>query len=311
MLRHVVGDSTFFEILETYGDDPRYRWGDITTLEFRDLCQDVSGVSLYEFFNDWIFGEYYPLYYYSFTYDQYGPADYIVYLHLRQGQSSDPQVFDLPVDIEVYDGTIYHQFVVDNNQREQDFILFVNDASGPPVSVYVDQDDWILKTDISEGYGFHLIYDPLAGATQYVPYVDSVIARGGSEPYSFAITSGSLPNGLELNSTTGMITGMPLEAGPFFFTVQAQDNAFHTEQADYSMFVNAGTHVPGDADASGGVDVDDVVYLISYIFSEGLAPAPLDTGDPDNSCLIDIDDVVYLILYIFAGGPAPLAGCVE
>jgi hypothetical protein len=311
MLRHVVGDATFFDILETYGDDPRYKWGDITTLEFRDLCEDVSGISLYQFFDDWVFGEYYPLYYYSFTYDQYGSDDYVIYLYLRQGQSSDPQVFDLPVDIEVYDGTVYHQFVVDNNQREQNFILFVNDASGPPVSVYVDRYDWILKTDISEGYGFHLIYDPLAGATQYVPYLDSIIARGGSEPYSFSIVSGSLPDGLSLNPTTGMITGMPLQAGPVFFTVRAQDDAFHSEQADYSIFVNIGSYMPGDADASGDVDVDDVIHLIGYIFSEGPAPTPLNTGDPDGSCSIDIDDVVYLVLYIFAGGPAPLAGCVE
>jgi hypothetical protein len=108
-----------------------------------------------------------------------------------------------------------------------------------------------------------------------------------------------------------MITGMSLQAGPFFFTVKAQDNAFHSEQADYSIFVNIGTYMPGDADASGAVDVDDAIYLISYIFSGGPTPTPLNTGDPDGSCSIDIDDVVYLVLYIFSGGPAPLAGCVE
>ncbi len=32
--------------------------------------------------------------------------------------------------------------------------------------------------------------------------------------------------------------------------------------------------VPGDADGSGGVDIDDVVYLINYIFGGG--PAPVD-----------------------------------
>lgn len=64
-------------------------------------------------------------------------------------------------------------------------------------------------------------------------------------------------------------------------------------------------YVVGDADGSGAVDIDDVVYLINYIFSGGPAPIPLLAGDADCSGTVDIDDVVYLINYIFSGGPAP------
>ncbi|MBU2100019.1 hypothetical protein KKB11_02195, partial [Candidatus Micrarchaeota archaeon] len=64
--------------------------------------------------------------------------------------------------------------------------------------------------------------------------------------------------------------------------------------------------VCGDADASSAVDIDDVVYLIAYIFSGGPEPVPYWTGDADGSTAIDIDDVVYLISYIFSGGPAPV-----
>ncbi|MBU1320068.1 MAG: hypothetical protein KKH67_12845 [candidate division Zixibacteria bacterium] len=65
------------------------------------------------------------------------------------------------------------------------------------------------------------------------------------------------------------------------------------------------SHICGDADASGGVDIDDVVYLIQYIFAGGSAPDPLASGDADCSGAIDIDDVVFLISYIFAGGSPP------
>lgn len=65
------------------------------------------------------------------------------------------------------------------------------------------------------------------------------------------------------------------------------------------------TYVCGDADASGGVDIDDVVYLIAYIFSGGPEPAPYESGDADCSSAVDIDDVVWLIAYIFSGGNAP------
>lgn len=71
----------------------------------------------------------------------------------------------------------------------------------------------------------------------------------------------------------------------------------------------------GDVNGSGGdpaVDIDDVVYLINYIFAGGPAPVPVEAGDANCSGgdpAIDIDDVVYLITYIFSGGPAPCAEC--
>ncbi len=65
------------------------------------------------------------------------------------------------------------------------------------------------------------------------------------------------------------------------------------------------SYVHGDADGSGDVDVSDVVYLISFIFSGGVEPAPLAAGDADCSGAIDISDVVCLINYIFSGGAAP------
>jgi hypothetical protein len=67
--------------------------------------------------------------------------------------------------------------------------------------------------------------------------------------------------------------------------------------------------VCGDADGSGEVDIDDVVFLTVYIFSSGPPPDPMWSGDADCSGEIDIDDVVYLVQYIFSGGPAPCALC--
>jgi hypothetical protein len=75
----------------------------------------------------------------------------------------------------------------------------------------------------------------------------------------------------------------------------------------FDRFINpsSGAYTCGDADASGGVDIDDVVYIITYIFGGGPAPIPLASGDADCSGGVDIDDVVYVITYIFGGGPPP------
>jgi hypothetical protein len=62
---------------------------------------------------------------------------------------------------------------------------------------------------------------------------------------------------------------------------------------------------PGDADGSGDVDISDVVFLITYIFSGGMPPVPLASGDANCSQGVDISDVVFLISYIFSGGKTP------
>ncbi len=68
-------------------------------------------------------------------------------------------------------------------------------------------------------------------------------------------------------------------------------------------------YICGDADGSRTVDIDDVVFLVGYIFAGGNPPDPIEAGDADCSGGVDIDDVVYLIAYIFSGGPEPCAEC--
>jgi hypothetical protein len=77
------------------------------------------------------------------------------------------------------------------------------------------------------------------------------------------------------------------------------------EDDDEDGIGNACGYICGDADSSGEVDIDDVVFLIGYIFGSGSPPDPLEAGDADCSGGVDIDDVVYLINYIFSGGNAP------
>ena len=57
------------------------------------------------------------------------------------------------------------------------------------------------------------------------PYNQAVTASGGSGTYTFAVTSGTLPAGLALNSGSGAITGTPTTAGTFNFTITATDTA--------------------------------------------------------------------------------------
>jgi hypothetical protein len=65
----------------------------------------------------------------------------------------------------------------------------------------------------------------------------------------------------------------------------------------------------GDADLSGVVDVNDVFFLINYLFAGGPAPGWLDKADADCDHSRGVLDVFFLINYLFAGGPTPLVVC--
>ncbi len=90
-------------------------------------------------------------------------------------------------------------------------------------------------------------------------------------------------------------------------SIQCNDDCGATCQTDFTVTV---VMLPcGDTNSDSAVDIDDVVYLINYIFGGGPAPASEELADVDCSGNVDIDDVVFLINYIFGGGPAPCAGC--
>ncbi len=61
----------------------------------------------------------------------------------------------------------------------------------------------------------------------------------------------------------------------------------------------------GDVNSSGAIDIDDIVYLIAFVFTGGPEPIPPPAGDCNCSGGTDIDDVVYLIAYVFQSGPTP------
>jgi hypothetical protein len=61
----------------------------------------------------------------------------------------------------------------------------------------------------------------------------------------------------------------------------------------------------GDVTADGTVDVADVIFLVSYVFINGMPPYPLEIGDVDCDGLVNIGDVMYLINYLFLSGSLP------
>ncbi|MEW5768098.1 MAG: Ig domain-containing protein [bacterium] len=70
-------------------------------------------------------------------------------------------------------------------------------------------------------------------------YSDTLTAAGGTPPYTWSIISGNLPDGLSLNSSTGLISGTPTTPDTFTFAIQVTDSSSPTPQrVSKDFFIN-------------------------------------------------------------------------
>jgi hypothetical protein len=68
-------------------------------------------------------------------------------------------------------------------------------------------------------------------------YSADVQVSGGQTPYTWTVTSGSLPSGLALDSSTGQIQGIATEVGSWSFDITVTDDAADTVSTGYTIVV--------------------------------------------------------------------------
>ena len=69
-------------------------------------------------------------------------------------------------------------------------------------------------------------------------YSVTISLSGGTAPYTFSKSAGTLPNGLTLNSSTGVLSGTPTSAATFSFTITATDTAGSFANQNYTVTIN-------------------------------------------------------------------------
>jgi len=143
MLRGVVGDGTFFAILEAYRE--RFEYLAATTDDFRAVAEEASGRDLSWFFDEWIYGGGAPAYSYGW---QELEIDGQRYLEVSLEQTQDESPFTMPVTVETMELGASRLYTIWSDARTQHFLIPVSAAVD---AVDLDPDDWILTRSVTVG----------------------------------------------------------------------------------------------------------------------------------------------------------------
>lgn len=139
MLRGIVGDSTFFNILRTYAASPTLSYNTAVTEDFQAVAQQVSGKNLGYFFNQWVYGAGYPNY--NAIIRTSGKTASVQLTQTNMSASS-PASFTMPVQMLVQSAAGDTLLTVMNDQSNQTFVLT---GKGAVTGVVIDPNNWILK----------------------------------------------------------------------------------------------------------------------------------------------------------------------
>lgn len=161
MLRFVLGDTAweqpglYYKALRAYRDS--FPYGTVSTEDYQRVNEQVSGMDLDWFFDEWIYQAGYPKYSLSWRTESAGDSFRVITTLTQQNGSQAPAVFHMPLPVEV-------------QCPGSDTMVTIHPAASPAIDTFVvatcpenlvaDPDNWVLDscyiTGIAEekGSGF-------------------------------------------------------------------------------------------------------------------------------------------------------------
>ena len=130
-------------------------------------------------------------------------------------------------------------------------------------------------------YGGQAVQSPLEITTASVPpeatqglsLTFSLTASGGFPPYTWSQTSGNMPPGLQLNTSTGVISGTPSTPGAYSVTIRLRDSLLQEVSRTFNTVINPAPQILASSLPGGSVNQ---AYNQTLSASGGTAPLTWD-----------------------------------
>jgi aminopeptidase N len=139
MLRYIIGDSAFFAGLQNYF--LHHQYGNVITAEYQAENEEVSGMDLDWYFDEWVYQAGYPEYEYSWTVEMVG-SNFLATVYLEQVQNNAP-IFTMPIEFLFSYAEEETLITVWNDQQNQAFQFTLNFI---PYDFGFDPNEKILKS---------------------------------------------------------------------------------------------------------------------------------------------------------------------
>jgi hypothetical protein len=267
MLRHVVGDSVFFDnILPQYR--AAFQGSAATTADFAGVASAASGRDLSAFFDQWVLQRGAPTYQYGWASVNVDGQNYLL-ARIAQTQVATtgsppqvPSVFVMPIDLSATIGGSPQTLVVQNDARTEWFVVPV---SGPVSALSFDPGPYILRG--------------AATSAAYQPGPPKIVAA--SPPPGAAVPQLAGPSQLSLTFHT------PVNAATAHFTLVgdttgAQSVSLAAGSGVNPAVLNLAGALPADTytlTVTSGVTAVNSGMALDGEIADPLSPASLPSGD--------------------------------
>lgn len=140
MMKWILGDDAFYAMLKAYQDYPAFAYNYVKTADFLNFLNSHTGKDFTEFFNDWIYGEGYPIYQIKWT--QNANTKQLTF-QIGQTQSvSTVSFYEMPLPIKVSGSAGQTAYFVLNHESNNQY--FTENVSFDVTNVEFNYDRQII-----------------------------------------------------------------------------------------------------------------------------------------------------------------------
>ena len=333
MLRHVVGDSTFFNILAAHR--AAHGGSAATTADFTALAASVAGRDLSWYFTPWLYGIGAPTYQYAWRNDTIGGQPYLRVMVKQIQQTANPTwpLFPMPIDIRVDTPSGPQTRTVFNAGQADHFLI---PLTQPATGIAFDEFNWILSTartsvayvagppkiaavSVAPGSSFAPASPPTAITIQFSDNVSAAapnfaVTKAPSAtpvPFTFAYSPATFAATLTFSApltpgTYNVAVSDAVTAGGIALDGELSSNSSAALPsgngqpggiAAYSFTVDAPPPCAADFNTSGAATVQDIFDFLAAWFAGQIS------ADFNHSGAVSVQDIFDFLAAWFAGCP--------